>query len=111
MKTNGSMTIYKKAYGYDRHVIPAVMWQGTIGSQATERGIIIADSVTVFIPIPCDIFPERGDIIVFGDCPFEFDDDHREKNLRSEYQARTIMAVAVRNYGSPQMRHYEVAAV
>jgi hypothetical protein len=110
METNGVMTIYRRADDYAREVIPDIMWQGQIGAATTERGLIVSDSVIVFVPISARA-PETGDYIVFGECPFQFTDEDRVKALRASYAAREVMGVATFNYGSPNMRHYEVMAV
>lgn len=110
MKTNTSMTLYKKGFNketrmeiWTRYVIDKVMWQGGRGS-SLEEGIADKNDVKIFIKYSDDL-PEFkiGDIIVKGIIEQEIT---MQKDL--DVDSFKITSIVDCDYGSETMHHYEI---
>lgn len=119
MITNADITIYIKSTNKDgntwqKNHIYDVSWQETRKVAVGNNGLITADSVTVFIPFKSakGLVIKKGDVICRGIIDFEIDETNKEKNvkaLRQKYnEAMTAISVSKRDYGSPNMQHWEV---
>ena len=120
--------IYDDALGYDvyqKTVIYGVHFEHSLNTNVIKSGLENADSGFVVIPFNCVmsrryIEPfrfrklddksmyftfEKGDRIVKGILDFEI---NSEKSLDENYDAYTITKVDVMDYGSPNMRHFEL---
>lgn len=119
MVTNADITLYNKTIAkngntWTRTVVKGVSWQETRRVKVGDNGRVTADSTVVFIPFSatpkCVI--RKGDIMVRGVIDFELDESDMAKNvktLRHSYsEAMTVISVAKRDYGSPDMQHWEV---
>lgn len=124
MITNTDCTAYcynKATKAYDRHYIPAVMWQEQRTQKASKQGIIISDGITIYIPKENATevkFEGTKDILVKGCCEFEFDNSNQQsisdslKQFRIEYPSFVVVnTVAEKTYSfNKSLSHIKVIA-
>lgn len=129
MYTNGSMTIYNKYLdkttrldAFKKTVIDNVFWDEKKASNRLQSGLKDADQVLVLIPFE-DLDMEKyvspkqfkgegftfkvGDRIVRGSINYEIT---KGADLDKEYEAYTITSVDKKDFGSSNIRHFEVGA-
>lgn len=139
MVTNADITLYNKIYGcdktgYKRTYLYGVMWQDVTGVQSEENGLAVGDHTDIYIPFMVTtakkyvlpkifhavsgrekIFTLRpGDVVVKGIIDFELTGEKGsdEKALLNSYDGvRVIKTVDTCDYGSGDMKHWEVTAV
>ena len=119
MYTNADITIYTHADGYKRHEIKGVFWDESKQSNMIKSGLSTIDSVTIFVPfanMPPDIkFATAKDLIVNGIVDDEIDNLSQQaysaslNALRSKYDVYTLSICDKKDYGSADMRHYELS--
>jgi hypothetical protein len=136
MNTNSDMTIYNKYYDkvnkettWRRTVLSGVFWEGSIGVSLAKKGLNPNDSIIIYVPFHvstnkkfaspkkfmelsneevADWFTiQPGDRIVQG---IVEDEITKSTDLDRIHQAYTITNVDCRNFGSLDMRHWEVGA-
>ena len=131
MYTNGSMTIYNKYLdkverldAYKRTVIKNVFWEEKKASNRLQSGLIDADHVLALVPyeslrmgeyVPPKQFEGKegtftfklGDRIVKGEITLEIT---KSTDLDKQYDAFTITSVDKKDFGSKNMRHFEIEA-
>lgn len=108
MTTNSQMTHYKKIYDeitrnyrYERHLIPAVMWQSTTSANVNE-GYQNKNAVNVFIPSTDNDYL-IGDIIVKGNIE---KDIINLSDLKEYQEVYNITSVKCFDYGT--LKHIEL---
>lgn len=126
MLTNADVTIYNKYIEnretkYKKSFIKNVHWEDTEGFNILKSGLNSADKSKIYIPFEsCENYKspkefkknkegftiQSEDIIVKGLID-DIDVDNLEKNY--DY-VRLITTVDIRDYGSENMRHFEVGA-
>lgn len=131
MLTNESCTIFiRNGLGFDRFFVPKCHWQGSISSAVFKDGFQSKDGITVYIFVK-DITEmlrtelntalsnrkkAAKDIIVKGECNFEFDGSSQQaasesmKKLNANYDVHTVMSIDRLLYGSENMQHYKITA-
>ena len=138
MRTDTSCTIYRKIDGaIVRYSVSACHWQEQKAANVLKSGRNDSDSLTVYIPLSAvvqapdgavvplqDLFPQvdvnhkftAEDMIVKGDCPFEFDGDTEQsvsnsmREFRENHEVRTIMSVDRLFYGPIRLQHIKISA-
>lgn len=138
MRTDTSCTLYRKQNGgYIRIRVLECHWQERKAANVLKSGQQNADSITVYIPasamilfpgnaiVPAtDLFPmidtthqkAAEDIIVKGECLYEFDNTSEKtvsdslKELRNSYEFHTIMSVDRLFYGPLPLQHVKISA-
>lgn len=124
MITNTDCTAYcynKSTQGYDRHYIPAVMWQEQRTQKTSKQGIIISDGITIYIPKENATgvkFEGSKDILVKGYCNFKFDNSNQKsisdslKQFRLEYPEFVVVnTVAEKTYSfNKSLSHIKLIA-
>lgn len=119
MLTNADITVYNKftdkdGNKWERHTVYDVSWQEDKCAVVGTNGKDTADKIKVYIPFTSkpDLIVRKGDIIVRNVVIFDINEADKESNLRvlrHKYNdVKTVMAVAKRDYGSPDMQHWEV---
>ncbi len=120
MLTNSDCTVYrynKLTQGFDRLYIPAVMWQESKASNVAKSGMQSSGVVSVFIDSAyARSAPQTTakDMLVKGNCPFEFDNRDEQsisnsmKAFRAEYSFVTVASIADYLFGS--LPHVEITA-
>lgn len=119
MVTNADITVFNKSVANDgnrwiRRPVRDVFWQETKKMSVGSDGFVSADITTVFIPFSSapDLVVRKGDIIARNVIIFEIDESEKLSNLkalRHKYNdVMTVMSVSKRDYGTPEMRHWEV---
>lgn len=136
MRTNSTATLYNhytdkegRAF-YKRTLITSVNWQEQQKTTVTEKGLLSANQINVFIPFNADfegkeyIGPKEYRRLSEEDKDkfFTFDnDDYIVKgqtdetvtvaDLKKKYDnVATIISVLICNNGSPAVKHYEIGA-
>jgi len=130
LKTNSSMTIYNKYFDpitredkWQRHVIQEVFWDAT-SSVNLYKGLNRADKGVIYVPFnsnymtyftdpisfqanhTCYWTIQNGDIIVKGTVT---DEITKQSELERKYSnVLNVSGFAIRDFGSPNMRHIEV---
>lgn len=126
MLTNTDMTIFNKYIEnretkYKKSYIYGVHWEDNQGANILQSGLVSADTSIIYIPfssIPnyqrpkefdgTGITLQTEDIVVKGIIEEEFT---TVANLEKKHDfVRTITTVDTRDYGSPNMQHWEVGA-
>ena len=116
MFTNASGTLYSYQNGaYTRTFFPEVFWDECKQSNVIKSGNVNSDSVTVFLPNVSGLsFTTGKDLIVKGLCEFEIDSSTSQKlseslkYLKENYSFLTVTTALPADYGSEDMRHYEL---
>lgn len=137
MRTNSTATLYNhytnpdtERTAYKRTVIKNVNWQEYQKTSVTEKGLLSANQINVFIPFNADfegreyIGPkefkrmseedkdkyftfDNDDYIVKG----EIDENLTVDTLKKKYDnVVTIISVLICDNGSPSIRHFEIGA-
>lgn len=126
MMTNTKMTIYNKYVdtfthkpSYKKHIIENVFWDDSLGINL-NMGYENADKVNIYIPYDKNDLTEykepkkyngdgwtinNGDFIVKGEV--EINEISGIKDL-SNYDAFTISVCDNKDFGSPNMQHFEI---
>lgn len=119
MMTNAAITVYNKTITkegsiWTRTPVWGVNWQENRKVAVGNNGFVTADETTVFIPFEAspDLTVRKGDIIVHNVVSFEIDEMKRESNIKAlkhKYaDVLTVISVKKRDFGSPDMQHWEV---
>ena len=119
MVTNADITVFNKSVANDgnrwiRRPVRDVFWQENKKMSVGSDGFVSADITTVFIPFSSapDLVVRKGDIIARNVIIFEIDESEKLSNLkalRHKYNdVMTVMSVSKRDYGTVEMRHWEV---
>ena len=119
MVTNADITVFNKSVANDgnrwiRRPVRDVFWQENKKMSVGSDGFVSADITTVFIPFSSapDLVVRKGDIIARNVIIFEIDESEKLSNLkalRHKYNdVMTVMSVSKRDYGTLEMRHWEV---
>lgn len=139
MVKNTDITLYNKVSGpdgptYHRAYLYGVMWQDVHGVSPESEGLVVSDHTDIFIPFTVtsqknyalpkifdavsdkkNIFTLKpGDLIVKGIINFELTGEKgkNEKALLNTHDnVRVVKEVDTCDYGSGDMRHWEVVAV
>lgn len=137
MLTNADCTVYNayKQDGktkYQRTVLKGVFWDNSYLSKTIQGGNSLLDETLIFIPFTVDasrsfvqqkefardhnrgwtLQANKLDRIVKGVIDLEIEDSEDIKTLLKEYDdVCTIQKVGTKDYGSANMRHWEVVAV
>lgn len=115
MITNTKATLYRRSKaGYAKEVIETVMWQDVIKQFVSDKGLISESMGEIYIPFyAITMPPKRGDIIVKGECFYPLSHE-TTSNLKAfkltGADPREVIVVEVCDYGSLNMRHWEVVA-
>lgn len=126
MMTNTKMTIYNKYLDtlthkktYKRHIIDNVFWDDSLGVNL-NMGYENADKVNIYIPYDKNDFStykepkqyngsgwtlQNGDFIVKGEVDIEEVSGIKEL---SQYETFTITVVDNKDFGSDNMKHFEI---
>ena len=129
-----NITIYNKVYdddkGYDtyqRTVIKGVHFEDSKGANVIKSGLENADRASIYVPFKSEMSRqylspiefkklddkskyftfEKGDRLIKGDIDFE---PTTEKSIDENYDAFTITSVDIFDFGSENMRHFELGA-
>lgn len=131
-------TLYlRRENGFERFFVERCHWQESRASSALKSGMTDSDGITVYIPkdalilfpngrlYPCEkLFPSQitvpesaaEDMVVFGNCPFVFDNSTQQRvseslrTLNGSYDVHTIMRIDRLFYGSALMQHCRISA-
>lgn len=114
-----------------------IRWQGEQAYTVQDKGLMIADKITCFIPFDCKVENnksyktpgefsllnseevknyftfKKGDFIVKGLIDFPLSNYERGKkilDLEKLYEVGTIVSVITNDFGSKNLRHWEVGA-
>lgn len=128
MFTNSDITLYKidTTGHFTRHPITGktsvkgAFWDDVKQSNIIKTGMSTVDSVTVFIPVgnmPAEVsdFTTGKDLIAKGVIYFEIDNTSQQtvavslKALQANNRVVTVSVADDKNYGSPDMQHWELS--
>lgn len=134
MYTNTSATIYnkRKTGEYLRTVLDSVFWNESQGTRYGQDGRHGQDGLFCAIPFSVETgktytLPKEwdrieledakkswtlkpGDLIVKGECPYKYGPESPISQLTSQYDGvYTITSVQTADFGSKDMRHWEVS--
>lgn len=118
MMINANCTLYKydkATKGFVRHFISGAYWRENKAGNVLKSGLTTADSVTVYL-YSDSMLPENitKDILVKGNCPFEFDNTSPQtisqsmQSFRETYNFVTVMSID--NYMFGGLPHIEISA-
>lgn len=124
MITNTDCTLYNFnsfTQGFDRYYISAVMWQENRAAKVTKQGLQSSDGVNIYIPsenMHGLLVTVTKDILVQGNCDFEFDNSTQQtiseslKQFKKDYpQSVTVHTVDNKQYGNlPELSHIKLVA-
>lgn len=120
MLTNSDCTVYRYntfTQGFDRLYIPHVAWLECRAANVLKSGMQNADSVMIHIAAKyAASAPQTAakDMLVKGNCPFEFDNSSVQsisdsmKSFRAQY--RFVTAASIDDYLYGGLPHIEVSA-
>lgn len=115
MKTNTTLTRYKKSIvsgseSWTRILIGAAFWMKKTRAAVTQAGLIRANTVVVYIPFSeADEGPAIGDLLVKGTIEIEIEGNMSAGDFVKLYpDSFVVKSVDPREFGSYQMRHWEV---
>lgn len=124
-------TEFTRTYLYD------IRWQSEQAYTVQDKGLMVADKITCFISFDCKVEnnksyktpgefirlnPEevknyftfkKGDFIVKGIVDFElsnYESGKKISDLEKLYEVGTIVSVITNDFGSKNLRHWEVGA-
>nr|WP_308743206.1 DUF6751 family protein [uncultured Anaerocolumna sp.] len=119
MYTNADITVYTLSDGYKTHHIEGVFWDESKQSNVIKSGLSTIDSITIYVPfenIPSEIkFTTGKDYIVKGLINDTIDNSSPQKYsetfaaLKKKHDVFTLSVCDKKDYGSEDMRHYELA--
>jgi hypothetical protein len=119
MYTNADITVYTHTDGYKRHEIKGVFWDESKQSNMIKSGLTTIDSVTIYVPfdsIPSGVnFTTAKDHIIKGVVNDEIDNSPPQaysaslNALKAKYDVYTLSICDKKDYGSEDMRHYELS--
>lgn len=116
--TTGDCTVYEKDT-FARHVFRDVLFYDGRGDKTVKNGVQPVDSVTAYIYGCChkgDHRPKAGDMLVEGECPFEFDTSSQQSvsesmaEFRKSYPDFSVIKTVSRKMNGLRP-DYEVTAV
>ncbi len=114
LNINGSCTIYEKAT-FKKHLFNDVYFHDSRSKIATANGIQITGDINIHIYLGEKYQPEIGDIIISGNCSFDFDTESQKSISESFNEFRknypnfaTINSVSVKN--SCKIPDYDITA-
>lgn len=114
LNINGSCTIYEKDT-FVKHVFRDVFFYDSRSKSAATGGIQITGNVNIHVYNGSEYQPKIGDIIVFGNCSFEFDTESQKtvsesfKDFRKSFpDFATINSVSIKTYGT--LLDYDITA-
>lgn len=114
LNINGSCTVYEKDT-FTRHLFSDVYFYDERSKTAVASGIQVTGDVNIHIYFGGKYQPKIGDIIIFGDCSFEFDTESQKSISESFNEFRknypnfaTINSVSVKN--SCKIPDYDITA-
>ena len=118
MRANSDMTLYVRsvvsgAEVFTRKVVRGVHWETTDGITKNRDGYVKENKVTVFIPFSVgSLSIKAGDALVKGIVSDSLSSSFTLSDLKRKYgnNVVTIASVAVRDFGSSQMQHWQVGA-
>lgn len=126
MLTNSSCTLYRyNGIGFDRVFFSKCHWQENRAANVLKSGLQTADSVTVYISADIaggNLTQGTGrsaskDIIVKGDCQFEFDNSSQQtvsedlNAFRKDYpEYLTVTSIDCKLYGIKELQHIKISA-
>lgn len=118
MYTNADITVYTHADGYKRHEIEGVFWDESKQSNMIKSGLSTIDAITIYIPfesIPFGVnFTTAKDHIIKGIVNDEIDNTSQQtysaslNALKAKYDVFTLSTRDKKDFGSEDMRHYEL---
>jgi hypothetical protein len=117
---NGSLTVYRIRTdgGFERCFIPKCFAMENSGASVSPSGFADASGLTVYIPSEyASLAPKTAakDIVIKGDCPFEFDNSSPKtvseslRSLRTSHPFYTVKTIDDKQYGY-SLRHIKVVA-
>lgn len=127
MLTTDSCTLYlKNGGGFDRFFVPCCHWQERKADNVLKSGMTSADGVTVYI-LSRDVSRDLStllasrktaaeDMIVYGACPFVFDNSTPQRTseslraLHAAFDVHTVMSLDKLLYGAEELRHFKISA-
>ena len=114
LNVNGSCTVYEKDT-FTRHFFSDVYFYDGRSKTAVASGIQVTGDVNIHIYFGGKYQPKIGDIIIFGDCSFEFDTESQKSisECFNEFSKNypnfaTINSVSVKN--SCKIPDYDITA-
>lgn len=74
MRISGNCTVYEKST-FSKHIYRDVFFLDSRGSITHKDGVQTAGNleITVYSALKVDYIPKKGDIVICGDCDFDFD--------------------------------------
>ena len=118
--TNSDCTVYRHnalTQGFDRLYIPRAVWMECRAANVLKSGMQSADSAVIHIAEKyADGAPRTvgKDMLVRGNCPFEFDNSNAQSISDSMREFRTlyrfVTATSIDNYLYGGLPHVEVSA-
>lgn len=115
MLKNADCTLYEwSESGYTRRLIEGVYWIDHKGASVQKSGLQYADGATVYIYSGEPPQHPAKDLIVRGNCPFQFDNSSAAaiaqslKSLKAAYHVLTVTAADDFRFGG--LPHIEVNA-
>ena len=120
MLTNADCTVYENSGTganfsiTSRHFIPNVYWNDCRGKVLKKNGILIEDSIIVYV-FDTEYVPKPGDIIVKGNAVFEFDNTSQASMSASDKQFKQLypqfaVIKSVNDYCFGGLPHIEITA-
>lgn len=114
LNINGSCTVYEKDI-FTRHSFSDVYFYDERSKTAAASGIQVTGVVNIHIYFGEEYQPKIGDIVIFGDCSFEFDTESQKTVSESFREFRkifpgfaTINTVTVKTSGT--IPEYDITA-
>ena len=114
LNINGSCTIYEKAT-FKKHLFNDVYFHDGRSKIATANGIQITGDINIHIYFGEKYQPEIGDIIISGNCSFEFDTESQRTVSESLKEFRrifpdfaTINSISIKTCGT--LPDYDITA-
>lgn len=118
MFTNKDITVFSfNKNEYVRTEIRKVFWNEHIERTTTDNGLVLNKKVNVFIPMssmPGKFAIKTGDVVLKGIVKYSpvaneekaISEWHRY--IEKQYDAHTVTAISIHDYGSIDMQHIEV---
>lgn len=100
-----------------RTVIKKVFWDEYIERTTTDKGVLHNKRVNVFIPMssmPGKFALKTGDVVLKGIVKYtptandEKSISEWHRHVEKQYDAHTVTAISIHDYGSIDMQHIEV---
>ena len=118
MQTNANMTLYSRSVVsgsevYTRQAINGVHWETIDGITKNRDGFLKENKVNVFIPFSVgELSIKAGDVLVKGTVSDSISSSFTISDLKRKYGNAVVVVanVAIRDFGSAQMQHWQVGA-